>query len=370
MRIIIQQESTPPLVEIFCCYAREDLTLFRDLEKHLAALKREGLATLWADIYTPAGADWEQTIHHHLDTAQIVLLLISPDFLNSDACFHQMKRAMESEQRGEARVIPILLRSVDWGNAPFAKLQILPQNGRPVESEHGPKPDEALAEVTRGIRQIITALPARQERRALLSDSAAHTLQMRNPHTSFVASSESPMAQLVQRTSTLAGAMPDLVKTIPTTPGAATPSISRTSSSSTRPIKIIAGSTNRASWIVRPSIALASMRLSTARQRGTPRKRFLFLALLSFTVLAGSAWIGSALITPPWQKQTSSSIPGSGIPSQGAAISHRTSPTLSSTLAPPNHSPVVTSTPTPAPPHLPSRMAQKTAGAVPMARVL
>src|SRR4051794_8996559 len=109
MRASMQQESRSALLEIFCCYAREDLALFHYLEQHLASFKREGLATLWADVYLEAGTTWEKTIQHHLDTAQVVLLLISPAFLNSDACYTEMDRALAREQRGDVRVIPILL---------------------------------------------------------------------------------------------------------------------------------------------------------------------------------------------------------------------------------------------------------------------
>jgi hypothetical protein len=146
----MQETDTSPSIEIFCCYAHEDLALFRHLEQHLTAFKRERLATVWADVSMPAGTTWEEAIHHHLDTAQIVLLLISPAFISSDACFGEMDRALARERQGKTQVIPILLRPVNWERTPFSKLQMLPQGARPIESQHWSSRDEALEEVTRG----------------------------------------------------------------------------------------------------------------------------------------------------------------------------------------------------------------------------
>jgi len=74
-------------IEVFCCYAREDQPLLLDLKTHLMPLQREGLITLWADIDINAGEEWEKEIHRHLNTAQIILLLISSDFLASEYCY-------------------------------------------------------------------------------------------------------------------------------------------------------------------------------------------------------------------------------------------------------------------------------------------
>jgi TIR domain len=73
-------------VEIFCCYARKDHSLLNELRIHLIPLKRQGLITLWADTDIDAGIEWEREIEKHLETAQIILLLISPEFIASDYC--------------------------------------------------------------------------------------------------------------------------------------------------------------------------------------------------------------------------------------------------------------------------------------------
>ncbi len=83
-------------VKIFFCYAHKDEALLKKLKAHLRPLQRQGLIDVWYDREISAGTEWEHEISQHLDEAQIILLLVSPDFMNSDYCYGtEMKRAME-----------------------------------------------------------------------------------------------------------------------------------------------------------------------------------------------------------------------------------------------------------------------------------
>src|SRR2546428_56139 len=146
-------------VEIFCCYARKDHSLLNELRIHLIPLKRQGLITLWADTDIDAGIEWEKEIEKHLETAQIILLLISPEFIASDYCYSiEMKRAMERHECGEARVIPIILRHTSWQLAPFGKLQPLPTGAKPVISSSWRNKNVAFHDVAEGIRKTVESL--------------------------------------------------------------------------------------------------------------------------------------------------------------------------------------------------------------------
>jgi hypothetical protein len=150
------ETSTP--IEIFCSYAHEDEVWLRKLETHLSLLKRQGLISLWFDRLIVPGADWAQTIDTHLETASVILLLVSADFFASDYCYGiEMKRALEREAVGEARVIPILVRPVDWKSTLFAHLQALPTDAKPIVSWRDK--DMALTDVVAGIRRILEDLP-------------------------------------------------------------------------------------------------------------------------------------------------------------------------------------------------------------------
>ncbi|WP_437713549.1 toll/interleukin-1 receptor domain-containing protein [Sorangium sp. So ce448] len=147
-------------IKIFISYSHKDESLRDELEVHLASLRRDNLIDQWHHRRIGAGDDWKKAIDEHLDRSSIVLLLVSPDFIASDYCYDiEMTRAVNRHARGEARVIPIIIRHSDWNNTPFARFQALPRDGKPVKS--WPDRDEAWLDVVRGVRAEVEKLTAR-----------------------------------------------------------------------------------------------------------------------------------------------------------------------------------------------------------------
>ncbi len=141
-------------IEIYMVYSHKDELLRDQLEEHLAVLKRQGLISSWHDRRISTGQEWAGKIDIYLERAKLILLLISADFVASDYCYDvEMKRAMERHETGDALIIPIILRPVDWGGAPFAKLQALPKDARPITS--WANRDEAFFDVVQGIRKVV-----------------------------------------------------------------------------------------------------------------------------------------------------------------------------------------------------------------------
>ncbi len=145
--------------KVFYSYAHKDEKLRNELGKHLYPLKRQGLITDWYDRNISAGTEWEQEIENHLNTADIILLLISPDFMASEYCYSiEMQRALERHEAEEARVIPVILKPTDWQDDAFSKLQPLPKNGKPVLRWRSQ--GDGFVEVAKGLREVIKELPA------------------------------------------------------------------------------------------------------------------------------------------------------------------------------------------------------------------
>jgi hypothetical protein len=138
---------------VFFSYSHVDEALRNELEKHLSLLRREGVITTWHDRRIGPGDDLHGQIDGQLDRADIVLLLVSADFLASKYCYDvEMMRAMERHEQGAARVIPVILRPCDWHGAPFGRLNAVPPDGKPV-TKHATL-DDGLLEVARAIRQV------------------------------------------------------------------------------------------------------------------------------------------------------------------------------------------------------------------------
>jgi len=150
----------PPL-KIFISYSHADIGMLKRLESHLSSLRRTGLIQTWHDRAIDAGSDWKGEIDGHLNEADIVMLLLSADFVASDYCYDiEMTRALERHRRGEAVVIPILLRTFDFAGLPFSDLQMLPPKAIPVAS-YGSQ-DQAYQDVVEGIRLVIDRIRIQQ----------------------------------------------------------------------------------------------------------------------------------------------------------------------------------------------------------------
>lgn len=174
-------------IEVFFSYAREDEDLRDELEKHLSIL-RQGVITGWHDREIGAGKEWEGEVDTHLNTARVILLLVSPDFMASDYCWSvEVKRAMERHETGEARVIPVILRPVDWEGAPFCKLQALPTDAKPVTT--WANRDEAFLDVARGIRAAVEELAALE---AQVEPGAKRSVAIAQPREARLAPARQP----------------------------------------------------------------------------------------------------------------------------------------------------------------------------------
>ncbi len=155
-------------LKIFYCYAHEDKILREQLENHLATLKHSGQIVTWHDREILPGADWTQEIFTNLNTAHIILLLVSPYFMRSDYCYGtEMRLALERHKEGNAYVIPIIMRPVEWKETPIGVLQALPDEGKPITLWRNR--DEAFQNVIQGITKVIEVFRDRKYKRFLES---------------------------------------------------------------------------------------------------------------------------------------------------------------------------------------------------------
>ena len=151
--------SYPPVtpISVFYSYSHKDEGLRKKLETHLSLLRDEGLIKEWYDRRIEPGMEWDGVISENLEKAHIILLLVSADFLASQYCRDvEIARAMQRHEAGTARVVPVILRPVDWHSASFGKLQALPKNGKPVITWK--YRDEGFTDIARGIREVTKGL--------------------------------------------------------------------------------------------------------------------------------------------------------------------------------------------------------------------
>ncbi len=145
------------MANLFFSYSHKDEELRNELEVHLTMLKRQGLIRAWHDRRIGAGNDIHSNISAELENAEIILLLISANFLSSDYCYDkEMMRALEKDKEGSAKVIPVILHPCDWKSSPFGSLRATPMDGKPVSMF--PNQAEALTQIAKDIRAVVEGM--------------------------------------------------------------------------------------------------------------------------------------------------------------------------------------------------------------------
>ena len=167
-------------LQVFVSYAHEDEELCDELRKHLGILEREGKIRLWHDRGIGMGEEWAEEIDRRLSSADLILLLISPDFMASKYCCEiELPRALARHESGNARVVPIVLRPADWSHSPIARLQVLPRDARPVTS--WPNRDEAFLDVQLGVRAGVERMLRQSPKRDQVQEHGQHQADNRKP---------------------------------------------------------------------------------------------------------------------------------------------------------------------------------------------
>lgn len=155
------QDVQPQPIAVFVSYSHKDEDLREELDVHLSNLKNQGKISAWNDRAIEAGTEWDAEIKAKLESADVILLLISPRFMASQYCYDlEMQRAMQRHKEGTARVIPIFLKPVDWKDTPFSTLAALPTDARPITTWENQ--DEAFLNVVQGIRRAVESLQAKK----------------------------------------------------------------------------------------------------------------------------------------------------------------------------------------------------------------
>ena len=149
--------SIPTLIDIYISYSNKDEKFEEELEMHLHLLQKRSPISIWSDRNLIAGDEWRAQIDKHLNTSEIILILVSPNYMESEfASQIEMRHALERHQRGEARVIPIILARSSWLESPLNNLQALPRYGKAVDDWENR--DEAFNDIIKGIEAVIDEL--------------------------------------------------------------------------------------------------------------------------------------------------------------------------------------------------------------------
>lgn len=145
------------MATLFFSYSHADEALRDQLEIHLSSLKRRGIISTRHDRRILAGTEFDKAIDQNLENADVILFLVSSDFIASDYCYErEVKRALQRHSDGSARGIPVILRPCDWHDLEFGRLLATPTGGRAITK--WPNADDAFLDVVKSIKNALLEL--------------------------------------------------------------------------------------------------------------------------------------------------------------------------------------------------------------------
>lgn len=143
---------------IFYSYANEDIELVERLSKFLKPLRHNNKIDEWHDRMILPGEFWESEINKHLESAHLILFMVSADFLASEYCFGiEVEKAFDRLKKGEIAILPVLLKPCLWRESRFSELPIIPRNANPITS--WTSVEEAFNNVAEEIQKLVSTLP-------------------------------------------------------------------------------------------------------------------------------------------------------------------------------------------------------------------
>lgn len=144
-------------VRLVVGFVEADALLFHEFERHLAAIKSSGVILVWHVWEVMPGEDRHSEITRHFAEADLVMLILSADFVSSPECYELLlSLATEKTKSPKSRLVPLLVRPVDLSGTPLDGLKLLPENGQPISQ--WTDRDEAWMEIAKCLREMISEM--------------------------------------------------------------------------------------------------------------------------------------------------------------------------------------------------------------------
>lgn len=181
---------TKPL-DAFISYSHKDEAQVKELKKHLVTLRRRNVLADWHDRALVAGDDFDEELGSKLTSSDLVLFIVSIDFLNSWYCYEvELKETLKRVEHGEARIIPIIIRHCKWKDTELSKYLAATRDGRPISDY--PDKDAAWVEVVDAIENAANKYRSlsRSRETSVLSTSVTHAPQFLDTFTVFLGNTE------------------------------------------------------------------------------------------------------------------------------------------------------------------------------------
>ena len=162
-------------LKAFISYSHQDKEYMKEFKKHLNSLTRKSTIVAWHDKKLVAGDELDAEIKKHLLESDLVIFLVSVDFLTSFNCYEvELKTSLDRAKNGACRIISVIVRPCGWKDTPLKDYVIATEDAKSI-SEYGDK-DAAWQEVVESIEKCVNKFSHDRER---IPDRPAHQNKVR-----------------------------------------------------------------------------------------------------------------------------------------------------------------------------------------------
>lgn len=123
----------PKPLNVFISYSHKDEAHVDELKKHLVTLRQRDIVADWYDRELISGDSLDEELRSKLTNSDLVLFIISVDFLASWYCYEvELKETLKRVEHGEVRVIPIITRHCKWKDTELSKYVAATRDAKPI----------------------------------------------------------------------------------------------------------------------------------------------------------------------------------------------------------------------------------------------
>ncbi|MDJ0581237.1 toll/interleukin-1 receptor domain-containing protein [Crocosphaera sp.] len=149
------------MTDIFISCSLKDIEWVKRIQEHLAPLLERKNLSLWSYDFIYPGENWQETIEKSIKESQVIIVLISENYLNSSLPEVELSLISKKYHQDSVKIFPVIISSVSQSSVPdlFQMIQAFGSVSKPLSDLSKEGQEKALSELTKIIDDCVSAKP-------------------------------------------------------------------------------------------------------------------------------------------------------------------------------------------------------------------